>query len=242
MKSASHYSRSMRFRSLVTFMLAVAVQMTNAVLACEPAVDLRAESPAEFAELGAAQRPVETGSVDYSLLAEAIFFETNERRSGRGLDTLTHLSELDQAACLHAQAMVENDFFAHRNPHDPALATPADRVRAQDLEVGFVAENIGEVFVLQYESGERVYMRQVDGGTIFSREPGGEPLGKRSYLQVAEALLDGWMSSPGHRRNILAEEAEYFGSGCQLERDEELEMPMLTCAQLFFAPLSGTPG
>lgn len=218
----------------------VAVQLLASVAACQPALQLKAASHSEFAETRTAQEAVDVASIDYALLSEAIFHETNLRRARNDLEPLSHLTALDRAACSHAEAMVADDFFAHRNPHDSDLETPAERVRAQGLAVGFVAENLGEVFVLRYESGERVYLRQSDGRTVFSREPGGEPLGRRTYLQVAQTLLDSWMASGGHRRNIVSPEAEYFGSGCQVDEAEQLSMPMLTCVQLFFAPLGGS--
>lgn len=218
-------------------LLLVLLQLSGLAAACEPAQQLTADDPARFREVSEAQQPVDPDDPDYSLLAQAIFFETNSRRLEHGLEPLEHLTALDRAACVHARAMVEEEFFAHRNPNDPRLATPADRVRAQDLEIGFVAENIGEVFALQYQSGETVYPREEAGRTVFSREPGGEPLDRRSYLEIAEALVDGWMSSPGHRRNILAEEAHYLGAGCQATEDDGLEMPMFACVQLFFTPL-----
>ncbi|HEX7003326.1 MAG TPA: CAP domain-containing protein [Trueperaceae bacterium] len=217
-------------------MLILFCQAVTLALACGSARALRAENRSQFMTGSEPRLPVDPAAVDYPLLAAAIFFETNERRSQNGLEPLEHLPELDEAACLHAEAMVERDFFGHLNPYSAAIRTPADRVRRQGLEIRFLAENIGEVLVLRYESGEQVYLRQEDGRTAFSDEPGGEPLGKRSYLEIAEAIVDSWMLSPGHRRNILASEAELFGAGCQLESSGEPGMPLFTCVQLFFSP------
>jgi uncharacterized protein YkwD len=111
---------------------------------------------------------------------------------------------------------------------------PLDRLENQDLEVGFVAENIAQTFALQYASGTPVYTRQENGETVFSREAGGEPLPPHTYHSFAADLLDQWMDSPGHRKNILAEEPRYLGAGCEHMEDDELEMPMLACVQLFF--------
>jgi uncharacterized protein YkwD len=217
--------------------LALASSLAGSAAACQPAESLLADTMAEFERLDVARQPLDLASVDYAVLAQAVFHETNERRSANGRGRLSHMSELDEAACAHAEAMVEQDFFSHRNPVDEERATPADRVRTQGLQIGFVAENIGEVFALQYQPGEGVYVRREDGRKVFSREPGGEPLGVRSYLEVADALLDSWMASPGHRANILSEHPESFGSGCQLGQDDGLGMPMFRCVQLFFSPL-----
>jgi uncharacterized protein YkwD len=223
--------------SLATVLSVVVLSLGALAGACEPAGVLEADSAAEFEELEAAHEAIDLSSVDYPLMAEAIFHETNERRTREHLPPLGHLVELGQAACVHAEAMVRQDFFAHRNPNDPGNETPLERVRGQGLDVGFVAENIGQAFALRYRQGEPVYTRNEGGRTLFSREPGGEPLGVRSYAELAGALLDSWMASEGHRRNILAAEPVDFGAGCELGRDDRLGMPMFWCVQLFFAPL-----
>lgn len=191
----------------------------------------------EFEELEAARRVIALDEVDYGLLAEAVYHQTNQRRVEHAVEPLQHMIELDRAACGFAEAMVELGFFSHRHPENEELATPADRVRAQGLDLGFVAENIGEVFALHYRTGEPVYVRDEGERTVYSREPGGEPLGVRSYLETARVLLDSWMASQGHRANVLSEEPRAFGSGCELSRDDRLGMPLFSCVQLFFAPL-----
>ncbi len=219
---------------------ALVFPLASVAKACQPAETLQADSPEAFASLEAATAPINPANIDYPLLAEAIFHETNLRRQENGRRALDHLIELDRAACVHAQDMVESNFFAHRNPNDPAKETPLDRVENQDLKVGFVAENIAQTFALQYESGTPVYTRQEDGETVFSYEAGGEILPPHTYQSFAADLLDQWMDSPGHRKNILAEEPSHLGAGCELMEDDELGMPMLTCVQLFFDPLRGT--
>ena len=203
-------------------------------MACEPAQRLQADTPEAFAALDASTQPVNSSSLDYSLLSEAIFHETNLRRQENGLQTLDHLAELGQAACVHAQDMVEDDFFAHENPNEPQKATPLDRVERQDLTVGFVAENIAQTFVLQYESGAPFYTRQENGETVVSQEPNGDPFPKHTYHSFSVKLLDQWMNSPGHRENILADEPRYLSAGCEYSEGDEVGMPTLTCVQLFF--------
>ena len=231
------------FRRLIAvggILAALVLPLASVAKACQPAGTLQAGSAEAFASLEAATEPINLTNTDYPLLAEAIFHETNLRRQANGQQVLDHLLELDQAACVHAQDMVEGNFFAHRNPTDPEKATPLDRVENQGLEAGFVAENIAQTFALQYESGTPVYTRKEDGETVFSHEAGGGPLPPHTHKSFVADLLDQWMDSPGHRKNILAEEPSHLGAGCELTFDGELGMPMLTCVQLFFAPLGGT--
>jgi uncharacterized protein YkwD len=59
-----------------------------------------------------------------------------------------------------------------------------------------------------------------------------------TYLSFAEALVESWMQSPGHRKNILHKEQEYLGCACELARKTNA-METFYCAQVFFAPLDG---
>jgi uncharacterized protein YkwD len=228
-----------RLLAVGSIFAALVLPLTSVAKACQPAEALQANSAEAFASLEAATASIDLTNIDYPLLAEAIFHETNLRRQEHGRQVMDHLIELDQAACVHAQDMAEGNFFAHRNPNDSEKETPLNRVENQGLEVGFVAENIAQAFALQYESGTPVYTRQEVGETIFSHEAGGGPLPPHTYQSFAADLLDQWMDSPGHRKNILAEEPSHLGAGCELTKDDELGMPMLTCVQLFFTPLGG---
>jgi uncharacterized protein YkwD len=60
----------------------------------------------------------------------------------------------------------------------------------------------------------------------------GEPMPPHTYSSFAQALLDDWMNSPGHRENILSDEAPYLGAACAYQDDDE--MPLYYCVQLFF--------
>ena len=57
----------------------------------------------------------------------------------------------------------------------------------------------------------------------------------------AEALVDSWMKSPGHRKNILHGEVEYLGCACELPRNADA-MQTFYCTQVFFLPLAKSQG
>ena len=229
-----------RLTTVGSIFAALVLPLASVAKACEPAEALQAGSAEVFASLEAATAPIDPANINYPLLAEAIFHETNLRRQENERQVLDHLPSLDQAACVHARDMVEGNFFAHQNPNEAKKETPLNRVENQGLEVGFVAENIAQTFALQYESGTSVYTRQEDGEIVFSYEAGGEALPPHTYQSFAGTLLNQWMDSPGHRKNILDEEPSHLGAGCEHMEDGELGMPMLTCVQLFFDHL-GAP-
>jgi uncharacterized protein YkwD len=54
-------------------------------------------------------------------------------------------------------------------------------------------------------------------------------------FEFAKALLDDWMSSPGHRENILHKSARYLGCAC-VPLLEDASMEKIYCTQVFFTP------
>lgn len=105
----------------------------------------------------------------------------NQSRQQQGLAPLTAGADLDEAARAHAEDMLERDYYAHSSPEGN---TVRDRyLAAGGSEWELVAENIARC------QGCEV---PVDVARV-------------------EAFHEGWMNSPGHRRNILAEGLARFG-------------------------------
>jgi uncharacterized protein YkwD len=127
-----------------------------------------------------------------------VFSKVNEERRKRGLNTLKFDSELSKVARLHSLDMITRNFFEHDNPdgEDPtARAIKSGYNVHKELGNGWfsdgIAENIGEM-----PTGD------VQGhGYISSSE------------DVAEAMMEGWMNSPGHKANILNIEYDTIGVG-----------------------------
>lgn len=154
----------------------------------------------DFKNYGPANQPIEFGNIDYALLNAAIFYETNRRRSEKGLFPYKHSDALERAAFMHAIDMVRGGFFNHSNTRDAKKRSPSDRSAL--FGGGAAGENIATTFGIQYEAGTMV-------SDINAIPP-------HSYNSFAEALVDGWMHSPGHRANILDEYGigyEYLGCG-----------------------------
>ncbi len=108
---------------------------------------------------------------------------TNAARVKRGLAPLAAESTLRQAARAHSADMIARGFFSHDNPDG---ASPSDRVSHRHRRlVGLTGENIWT-------------------GSGYGSFPSGE---------LARTIIDGWMSSPGHRGNILKPEYTHLGVG-----------------------------
>jgi uncharacterized protein YkwD len=89
---------------------------------------------------------------------------------------------------------------------------------------------------LRYESGKAFYKRESGGKTVYSYRPEGGVIPPHTYESFARALVESWMNSAGHRKNILLKEAEYLGVSC-MGAAAESGMPVFYCTQVFLAPL-----
>lgn len=197
-------------------------------------------SAEEFLDSRDARRKIDLDRVDDELLAAAVFHETNRRRAKAGLPPLRHRAELDDAAMMQARDMARRGKLTHDHS-DGDLREPLDRASAAGLEPRFVAENIATAFGIRYESGRSVYV--LDGSGVeegrgdfqrFSYEPRGEPIPNHTYRTFARDLVDGWMGSHNHRRNILHGEPTHMGHAC-VRGTSDKGMPVFYCAQEFCA-------
>ena len=142
---------------------------------------------------------------------------------------------------MQAVIMAERGAISHVNPESPGKETPADRLRLAGLEAGYSAENVATAFALAYPQGKPFYTREENGKKIFSLEPDGTPVPPHTYVSFAAALLDSWMASAPHRKNILSPEPKFLGAGSQLSANQATGMPLFYCAQVFFTPLKQIP-
>ena len=169
--------------------------------------------------------------IDFNRLNEVIFHLTNEIRVENKLRPLQYSYELERAAVMHANDMVADGFFSHINSRDVAKSTPNDRAKLCQISNPFLAENIIEGFGLQYKANETVYLR---GRGMFSKTPRGELIKPHTYLSLGEVLLDGWMNSREHRKNILSKDALQLGCGTAFFTSSDFnDMPTFYAVQNF---------
>ncbi len=174
---------------------------------------------------------IDLNNPDLARLHAVVFYLTNEQRIKEKLSELTYHPKLEESSILHSENMVKHDFFSHYNPHSKKLRDPNDRARFVGILNPYLAENIVESFVLQYNAGDEVYP---EGKGIFSYKPNGDPIGPHSYLSLGETMIDRWMNSPQHRDNILSKKAVQLGCGTAFYLKEDFnEMPAVIATQNF---------
>jgi uncharacterized protein YkwD len=200
---------------------------------------LHRQDPETFRADPALGAEIDFDDIDYDLLAAAVFHETNRRRAEHDLPGLAYKRELREASRIQARGMKHLQGISHEHPKEEK-ETVKDRLEHVGLKPLFFSENVAMVFGIRYESGEPFYIRRADGRRILSDKPGGPAIPPHTYQSFAESLLESWMGSPGHRRNILARQPDSLGAECHHDRGED-GMDRFFCAQVFFAPLPQAP-
>ena len=171
----------------------------------------------EFVELPEVNEEIDFDRLDYPLLHAAVLYLTNVEREKRGFQPLRHHPLLEAAAQGHSEDMRDQGFFSHASPVD-GKRTVADRYRVVGLPRTATGENIAISFGIQYQAGRGVFSPAQNGG-YFSYEYQGEPIPPHTYLSAAQAVVEQWMDSPGHRANILRSHFRSLGVGAAHYQD-----------------------
>lgn len=151
---------------------------------------------------------------DETLLIKEIYRHTNKARDAYNLSLFLWNDTLTYTAHDHSQDMVNNHYIAHISPKEE------NRTLQKRLENhGFhftnhtFAENIGVNYMLDI-AGRSYYEKSgwfdkpvyIDYNT-------GETIDYQTYDHFAKTIVDQWMKSPGHRKNILNPQMQQIGIG-----------------------------
>ena len=121
------------------------------------------------------------------MVGAAICAQTNAVRTAHGRSALTVSARMSHAAHLHAEQMVEHDFFGHTAPATAPWRRPADRlVAAGIISPHTPAENIATWFAMDYQPGDGYRVLDVETFRYRSR---GRPLQPHTPESFAQALV-----------------------------------------------------
>lgn len=159
----------------------------------------------------AGERP----SYNIDAIAQSMHKAINAERANEGLEPLDWSGELADIAQEHSQDMAERGFFSHENPDGES---PSDRGTAY----GFTCEqptNGG----YRTGIGENIFNAALYSSKQTRRDASGETItyNWNAPEALVETVVDGWMESPGHRRNILTPDYESQGLGLALDTDDD---------------------
>ena len=178
-----------------------------------------------------AQSAINLESPNAELLSQLIFHLCNKERGKRGIEVLKYSAPLEKSAALHAKNMNKKGFFAHNDPTSKKYRTPNDRAKVVGITNANISENIIEGYLIKYKSNTKVI--PVDKG-VFLHASNRKKIEPHTYISLAEELVDRWMKSKGHKKNILFKDALELGIGIAFFTNSDFnDMPSLLAVQNF---------
>jgi uncharacterized protein YkwD len=225
-------------RTTLSFLAAVAIFLPLCPAAehdgstvSERVLQLHKIPPEEFVKIEKLKTPIDFENIDLALLDAAVFHETNRHRVENELPSLNFEPVLREAAVVQVRGMIRMQAVSHKHP-DADKTTMGDRFELLGIDTDMLAENVAMVFGIRYESGMEVYKRRKESRMVFSEKPGGTPIAPHTYASFSEHLLEEWMASPSHRRNILTKDLRTLGTSSLHDRSA-LGMDAFYSAQEF---------
>lgn len=181
----------------------IAVALTGAALLLS--VPTMADACTRKVSKVAAQTVVPASRINQKLLSDAVRVEVNYHRCRAGLAEVSNAgAPLAKEARNHSRWMAKKQQLTHRSTV-PGRASLKQRIKASGLPFRTGSENIGMVHRYQIDN-RRFKILSASQCKFASND--GQRLPAHSYASLARHIVNLWMNSPGHRRNILDREAK----------------------------------
>lgn len=154
------------------------------------------------AAVSGAQAALEEEPVDEREIEREVHRFVNEERTDRGYDPVEFDDSIREVARAHSEDMATRGYFAHESPGGDGHP---DRYDLHGVACGSSAENIAWTLAdggVKTSSGERVDH-------------------DRDETSIARGLVRQWMTSPGHRENLLSPDWQAEGVGVSLSETDD---------------------
>ncbi len=165
----------------------------------------------EFFNLEILSQKIEIEDLDRELLEAAIFFASNEARTSENEKPLHFNKHLKKAARFHVDYLEDKKIVDHLNRHNRKYREPKDRIQKFGGNFRSTSENLALIATLNLAEGGQYF--ENSKGEKVNRD--NEPLEALTYSELARKVVDGWMNSAGHRKNLLG---NYTHLGCGVSK------------------------
>lgn len=156
--------------------------------------------------------------IDGADIARRIHAYVNEERARHGLAALAWDAKLARVAGQHSRDMARRDYLSHDSPEGQDFDA---RYRQAGYTCAIRVGNVVHAGAENIALG-RLYnsMRTRNGVSEYDWN---------SAQQIARKVVDGWMGSRGHRRNILAPHWRHEGVGVEIHPDNKVYVTQNFC-------------
>jgi uncharacterized protein YkwD len=158
----------------------------------------------DFMKLQEVNQSINARNPNQELFDAALFHATNEQRLKHNLQAFEYSSLIHKAAIFHSEAMINQDFYNHDNPSNPANRRMQDRILLLTNEFKRMAENIAQHDILGGINTQYCFQNPKNGEDyVYISCDKKKILQMFTYSELARAIVSGWMNSPHHRENIM---------------------------------------
>ncbi len=158
--------------------------------------------------------------IDKTELERQVHQLTNQYRTQNGLSSLSWDDELSNIARNHSQDMASRNYFSHETPEG---TNPTGRGTSQGYKCEKIIGNIMYIGIAEnIFQNNLAYRVWYTGGIPTSYE-------WNSQEEIAQTTVDGWMDSPGHRKNILTKTFDQEGIGIEIASDDKVYITQNFC-------------
>lgn len=150
-------------------------------------------------------------TITASDLARRVHRQVNATRKRHGLSPVAFDEVLARVAAAHSTDMLRRNYFSHDSPEGHG-ADERYRQAGYDCRLRVSSRRI-------VTGGENLALSHTFGAVIEYSDGRRERTDFRSADEVARRVVDGWMNSPSHRRNMLTPFWRREGIGVALGED-----------------------
>ncbi len=179
---------------------------------------------------------INTELFDEFLLVRTIYRFTNNARKIHNLPLLAWNDTLAYTAHDHSLDMATHQFLSHISP---GINNKTLQKRLKNhgflLTHHKIAENIGVDYILDI-AGKPYYKKSGwQKKPLYINHQTGKPIEIQTYEQFAKNMVENWLASPGHRKNILNPGLTHIGIGAIPGRYQKFDAIYVT--QIFMSIL-----
>lgn len=143
---------------------------------------------------------IQPSRMDQVLFSTLVGAEVSFQRCLAGLSPLVENPELRDVAISHAGWQATHQVLSHISGR-PGYRTLVDRFKRGGVEFQRAAENLARVSRFKLDQHGRFRVNSDQVCSFSTRE--GRPIPEHSYSSLARYVVDLWMKSPGHAKNLL---------------------------------------
>ncbi|MFT4715914.1 MAG: hypothetical protein ACI861_000964 [Paracoccaceae bacterium] len=157
---------------------------------------------------------IPTTGINQTLFSETLNLEASYVRCQKGRNLLSPSPKSGKVATAHSAWMARGAKLSHKGARGFK-----SRMRSTGLAFKTTAENIAAFDRFQFPKGQ--FKVRNAAACKFATQAGAS-IAAHSYASLAAAVVQGWMGSTGHRKNLLNRRLKISGGGLAFDRKAPL--------------------